>query len=178
MTTTLYRYFDSKSKLLYVGITKNQLNRFSTHSKEAPWFAEIATATFEQFISREKALEAETDAIGNEFPRFNKAGPTIKPELVRHMNRIVSGNHELPGDYWHEAITERLSLLMDSVNEFSQASEAYKLAFALGRSYERDQGESGIQLPCTYCQMITESKWYQYVFDKADSMICDEAVSR
>jgi predicted GIY-YIG superfamily endonuclease len=72
--TILYRYFDSSGNLLYVGITKSQISRFSQHNSKSVWIPLIHTATFEHFEFRQDAIEAESRAIENEDPKYNIAG--------------------------------------------------------------------------------------------------------
>ena len=67
----LYRFFDATGALLYVGITLNPGARWTTHSKEKPWWAEVASVTVEQFPDRESVLAAERAAIINEGPTYN-----------------------------------------------------------------------------------------------------------
>ena len=172
--TTLYRYFDNAGRLLYVGITKNQFNRFDQHSSTANWFGKITSATFEQYQTRESALEAETNAIANEFPKFNKAGPTIKPELQRHIQDIMFGNFQNPDDDYHSQVSLDFAELMLEINNFSKATESQKIVFALSRAYAPNQTSEGVELGCLMCQLVTESRWYQFAFEKADECICNE----
>lgn len=73
-STILYRYFDSDGDLLYVGITKNQVNRFTAHAKKSVWVSQISKATFTHFSTREAAIVAENAAIKDEKPKYNIAG--------------------------------------------------------------------------------------------------------
>lgn len=84
--TALYRHFDSAGALLYVGISLNALLRLSQH-KTAPWFREIARVEIEWHDTREAAISAESAAIRDEGPRWNKAGafdPEFRAFLVKH----------------------------------------------------------------------------------------------
>ena len=69
--TTLYRYFDSEGRLLYVGITGDNTKRQSQHRRNSFWFGEIASAKFEHFDTRRDAAQAEVLAIKNEKPLHN-----------------------------------------------------------------------------------------------------------
>jgi predicted GIY-YIG superfamily endonuclease len=66
----LYRFFDTEGELLYVGITVNPGTRWAEH-KNKPWWSGVASATLEQFPSRDAAEEAEITAIRAENPRYN-----------------------------------------------------------------------------------------------------------
>lgn len=70
--TALYRHYNAKGKLLYVGISLSAASRLLQHSISAHWFLEIANVTIEHFDNRQYALEAEQNAIKLELPLFNK----------------------------------------------------------------------------------------------------------
>jgi len=70
--TQLYRHYDARKRLLYVGISLSAVSRLSQH-KDKTWFTEIARVTVENFPSREMALSAEAAAIKAERPLYNKA---------------------------------------------------------------------------------------------------------
>jgi hypothetical protein len=69
----LYRHYDPKGELLYVGITMFIPARTKTHMKEKVDWKEyfLCLILIEPFTTREEALEAETNAIRTEFPKFN-----------------------------------------------------------------------------------------------------------
>ena len=174
MNTTLYRYFDGDGHLLYVGITKNQFDRFAQHSKNSVWFSQIATATFEHFESRDQALIAETRAIGTELPKYNKAGPVISENGLRHLLSLVAG--ELT-DNWHRNMTQKISRLMAEINEFSLANEITKLGFAYAASFEWvNDGEVRV-IKCQDCTELTSSKWFEYLEDESQSIIDEYQVA-
>lgn len=68
--TMLYRHFDKRRKLLYVGISSDALKRAKSHGQK-PWGHLIAKITVEHFPTREEAEAAEKAAILAELPRFN-----------------------------------------------------------------------------------------------------------
>lgn len=70
-TTHLYRHYDSKSTLLYVGVSLNAVVRLSQHKKTSHWFKDLARVEMECFPDRKKALKAERDAIIKEDPVHN-----------------------------------------------------------------------------------------------------------
>lgn len=80
MSTQLYRHFDEKGRLLYVGISLSAVKRLSQHSDKATWFFDIAKVTIESFPTREAALAAEKLAIRTERPVHNVAH-VAKPEF-------------------------------------------------------------------------------------------------
>jgi hypothetical protein len=70
--TSLYRYYDSGGKLLYVGISVSAAGRMAQHYETAPWFENLASVKVEKYSNREAALLAEKNAIVTEKPMFNK----------------------------------------------------------------------------------------------------------
>jgi predicted GIY-YIG superfamily endonuclease len=69
--TALYRLYNSKGKLLYVGITGNIKTRFATHAESKPWWPEVSRRTVEWHLTRDSAAEAEVKAIKRERPLYN-----------------------------------------------------------------------------------------------------------
>lgn len=72
--TTLYRVYDSRGELLYVGISGSVLARWGQHADDKEWWPSNGSARFERFAYRELALAAERRAIREENPRFNIQG--------------------------------------------------------------------------------------------------------
>jgi len=173
-TTTLYRYFDFKGQLLYVGITKNQFNRASQHSKDSPWFSEIMSARFEHLETREAALKAESNAIATELPKFNKAGPVLSEVLLDHLLKIVS---ECLEDEWHKSMSLKISNRMLVINEFSTASEVTKLGFSLAASFVWNTDGTQRIIGCAACEQLANSKWFDYIQDESQSIIDEYQVS-
>jgi hypothetical protein len=101
--TYLYRHYNEKGVLLYVGISLSVTYRLSQHKQNSHWFKDIAKVKIEQFPNREAALEGERQAITKENPKHNIMRPAVKPvkveplkpkELSREdlMKRIVQFN--------------------------------------------------------------------------------------
>lgn len=67
----VYRYFDEKQRLLYVGISASALTRMAAHKSTARWFRRARFVTVEWYHNRWDALEAEARAICTEYPRYN-----------------------------------------------------------------------------------------------------------
>ena len=171
MSTTLYRYFNSEGQLLYVGITKNQFQRQDQHAKTQDWWHEVASATFTHLQSRAEALHKETFAIANELPKYNKAGPTIKQELLQHLLDIAG---QKLTDNWHTNLSLEISEHMADINEFSQQSEAYKLAWSLDTSIEWDERGEKRETDCLDCDKLLLSSWFKFASDEANNLIADE----
>lgn len=69
--TALYRFFDERGTLLYVGISASAFKRMASHNRRARWFGKARSVTIEWFRNREEALWAEAKAIFYEYPRYN-----------------------------------------------------------------------------------------------------------
>lgn len=76
--TALYRFFDADGALLYVGITADLEQRWSSHQRK-PWWPDVAEKTVEWYATRPVALAAELEAIRSEAPRYNVAGSPWVP---------------------------------------------------------------------------------------------------
>ena len=69
--TELYRYFDKKGTLLYVGISLNAVSRAAQHRIASFWYKNASSITIERFPNRQSALNAEKEAIQKENPVHN-----------------------------------------------------------------------------------------------------------
>jgi hypothetical protein len=95
VSTTLYRAYDERGVLLYVGIANTPLLRVEQHSSTARWACYAAKITFERHPSRPEAAEAEVTAIKVEKPAFNIAhsGGGGELELAYLEDRRAAGLH-------------------------------------------------------------------------------------
>jgi predicted GIY-YIG superfamily endonuclease len=69
--TALYRLYDAKGDLLYVGISKDFGQRWKQHASSQPWWFKVQRQTVEWYETRNSALDAEAAAIKAERPAFN-----------------------------------------------------------------------------------------------------------
>lgn len=171
-TTTCYRYFDKDGQLLYIGITKNLLERQNQHSRTQDWWPEVSSATFTHFETREEAAQYELQMIGMEFPMHNKAGATLAIDLREHIYDVSCNFYE---DGFHQTAGEKIRETLKSINEFSQAPWSYKLLFAFDWAMPFDEEGEKRLVECDACQEILNSSWYKKLIDKANGWICDEA---
>jgi hypothetical protein len=92
--TDLYRWFDEKDQLLYVGISQSAFLRASQHRSGSEFYPLATKMLVQKCVSRNDALQAEAEAILQENPLFNKARPTgarvpEKPLVVPPVKSIV-----------------------------------------------------------------------------------------
>jgi len=74
MSCDLYRLYDVKGQLLYVGISWSAMSRLAQHKNEKRWWKTVARVDIEHFATRKQAIQAESAAIKNEQPVHNIAG--------------------------------------------------------------------------------------------------------
>jgi hypothetical protein len=74
VTTTLYRAFDDRDRLLYVGISDGEFIRLSQHATSAPWAVYTVRIMLERYALRGAAEVAERAAILGEDPVWNYQG--------------------------------------------------------------------------------------------------------
>jgi hypothetical protein len=94
--THLYRHYNAKGELLYVGISLSAVNRLGQHKDHSHWFESITRVDIQQFGNRKYAMDAETLAIRNEKPKHNiKKQRKISDEIeVRNKYEKVYAEHE------------------------------------------------------------------------------------
>lgn len=88
----LYRFFGADDALLYIGITINPGSRWRSHSKDKPWWHEVAKVTVEQFDSREAVEVAERAAIQAERPKYNVVHNRHRPLVVHDISAEVEAD--------------------------------------------------------------------------------------
>ena len=71
MKQALYRWYDKKHVLLYVGISGTLMSRIKAHKDNSHWFYKSHYMTVEWFDTRTQAEAAERLAIENEGPLHN-----------------------------------------------------------------------------------------------------------
>lgn len=69
----VYRFYDTRGELLYVGISLAGVQRLGQHRSSKDWFVDVARTEFTHYPDYESAREAERVAIANESPRYNIA---------------------------------------------------------------------------------------------------------
>jgi excinuclease UvrABC nuclease subunit len=67
----VYRIYDSKGSLLYVGMGRNPMNRWASHAEQHPWWRRAASFRVEWFETRKEAAAEELNAIRTEDPECN-----------------------------------------------------------------------------------------------------------
>lgn len=87
----VYRLFDNYGFLLYVGIAADPKARFGQHSKEKPWWPDVATWEVAWFRDRASAAAEEARAIVEEAPAYNLAGsPDARKSDGLSVQKVVA----------------------------------------------------------------------------------------
>lgn len=99
--TELYRHFDAKGVLLYVGISLSTANRLGQHRCVSPWSKRVTSITIERYPNRKAALDAERNAIQSEGPLYNVTGKKkgfriTQPSQTVHLTASDPDPRETP----------------------------------------------------------------------------------
>lgn len=69
--TCLYRPYNARGRLLYVGIAVDVESRMKQHEVRSPWYGDVAAMHVELYPDRRSAAAAESEAIAAEWPLWN-----------------------------------------------------------------------------------------------------------
>lgn len=72
MTVQLYKHYNVKGVLLYVGVSRHAGHRFSEHKINSIWAALSVRMVVEMYPDRLSASIAELEAVQKEKPLYNK----------------------------------------------------------------------------------------------------------
>lgn len=94
--TAVYRWYDADDQMLYVGVSNNPAARADQHSREKPWWSQVARCEVVWFSSRPEALVAERAAIQTEMPTLNYVGTPRQSEAQRRQGSMRQVAVRLP----------------------------------------------------------------------------------
>ena len=89
--TALYRFYDAREELLYVGITDDPWRRWREHMQAKPWYPRVKHQSVTWYDTRGQAETAEKRAIRAERPQFNIAGAVRPPGARFTVSRQAVG---------------------------------------------------------------------------------------
>jgi Nuclease subunit of the excinuclease complex len=112
MSETLYRFYDSDHKLLYVGISCNWQQRLKQHYKDSDFHDEAHYITLEHYNTRLEVEDAEFVAIQTEKPKYNKSYNPDYEKPTDHAMKIKAWVYKKSEpDPKHEALVKELQEL-------------------------------------------------------------------
>ena len=157
MNQVLYRFYDEQDRLLYVGISGSWNQRIHQHEKQAGWFSMASRCTFERYPDRAAVEAAETEAILNEFPVYNKDQNPQYENAVAHFQRIkfaVFGQLEI--DELHKPL---MKIIWDYLDFYKMPrKKARYVAFLWFSAYSTiDKSE----LDCRNCEALFNHRMYR-----------------
>lgn len=159
MEQTLYRFFDSENRLLYVGITNLWYQRFHQHEKDSGWFASAASCTFTKYPDRESVIAAELEAIQTESPLFNKANNPKHESAVDHFQKFkpcIFDDYEF--DDFHQPVFKWIRYQVD--NDWTWPRKNTKwAAFIWFGAYNAAAKRDGFY--CRNCEAIFTTSMYR-----------------
>ena len=90
----IYRLYDSKDSLLYLGITNDTDRRIREHKQSADWFYQVARTDIRRFDCTRKNVEIEEiSAIKREQPKFNilhnSGGAESRWQKIRGVQKCI-----------------------------------------------------------------------------------------
>lgn len=110
-THVLYRCFNGKKRLLYVGMTNDPAERFRQHSKDKIWWRYVDHITLQRLPSRKDLAAAEAAAIAAEKPQFN----IVVPRGYGHV--LGKSKHVWPEASTFGVVTPDYGFLIDMTIE-------------------------------------------------------------
>jgi predicted GIY-YIG superfamily endonuclease len=161
-TQTLYRFFDSEGRLLYVGISKFFEARLKQHYRNSSWFFESHSVTLEHYETREQVEQAEAKAIRTESPLHNKAGLPGYESPLNHFAKIKSWTYSsTQPDEQHKTLINTIKVCLDKSGADYKRQQSRWIAMSFIEAYEiladydsvTDRPKSG----CEHCDLMHSS---------------------
>jgi predicted GIY-YIG superfamily endonuclease len=152
-TQTLYRFFDSEDRLLYVGISKFFEARLKQHYRNSSWFFDSVRVTLEHYETREQVELAESVAITTENPLHNKAGKPGYESPLDHFAKLKNWLYwRMEPDEVHEALIDMMKLRLEANQIDYKRKQSRWVAFVFVEAYEMlfDDAGSG----CQHCDLM------------------------
>lgn len=72
--TALYRFYDNADRLLYVGITHDIEQRWTSHARNQPWWLDVSRKTVDWHPNRSVAERLEDEALRRDKPLYDRSG--------------------------------------------------------------------------------------------------------
>lgn len=144
----LYRFYDARGTLLYVGISRNLAARWAQHEADKYWWPAVKRKTVVMYGSRIEAELAEGRAIRSESPVHNKAmGRRDKSDPKRSAQKPAAVLKKTAGPRPRESYTFDAEFMaqIDAYTRRHDCSrtEAVGILVAVGlQKFEEEERES------------------------------------
>lgn len=115
LPTDVYRVYDERGRLLYVGVSTNVFYRMHDHKMYSAWWHLADSGTVSRYENRYIARKVEALAIRDESPLYNvtrEHSEARRAELVTEPVEVLSLFWE-QGKVWVDADAERQTALHD-----------------------------------------------------------------
>lgn len=180
--TQLYRFYSQNGTLLYVGISLSAISRYGHHKLNGDWWLQVSRMELVNYPSRKTAEKAETAAIVNERPLFNKNHSTFKSEEERNMAiddaarigrglRIPAETQKLEYEIVEVLAARNLEkqMLIDEITEYGELGDCPEgwLSYAKSKEFQVDSWEALDQMNAYDLQQLlfeledVACKWLQ-----------------
>lgn len=153
-TQTLYRFFDSEGRLLYVGISKFFEARLKQHYRNSSWFFDSHSVTLEHFETREQVEHAESIAIKTESPMHNKAGLPGWESPLNHFAKIKAWTYSnIEPDKNHKALVSLIKACLQESGADYKRQQSRWVAMSFIEAYEiLTEYDTVTDKPISICQ--------------------------
>lgn len=88
----VYRFYDARERLLYVGISNDPRRRWAEHALTKPWYPQVRHQAVTWYGSEKKARAVEARAIRRDRPAFNVAGALRPPHTRLTIQAVPTVN--------------------------------------------------------------------------------------
>lgn len=151
MEQVLYRFFDDSGVLLYVGISKHWTSRLNSHESRSDFFKLASHITLERYGTRQEVEQAETAAIVNEKPLYNRSQNPLHESWLNHFSRLKRSYYKGEKiDEAHDVFVSDLRLFFVPIRDGKKLPPAKSLAYAFTALYPY----CGIADICELCDDI------------------------
>jgi predicted GIY-YIG superfamily endonuclease len=126
--TALYRLFDAKGRLLYVGISRDPSFRWKQHRGDKGWWPLVVDKRVTWYATRMLALQAEALAIHTEAPIHNG----VRPHLISDVPESLTATRE--PDEFDKRLLAAVEHRARMQKEFREQDEKLRALLVRGRA--------------------------------------------
>ena len=164
MSEVLYRFYDEKDNLLYIGISNSFYSRANQHNKNSEWFHKASYATLEHYDTREEVEEAEKEAIRTEHPIHNKMHSLRNEKPRDHFESFwdITQHHS---DEWHSQLYklthENYFVMMSNLGyAYTEHVKCWAIRHAL-REVTGSGGDEIEGIRCMSCERLNQAGFFE-----------------